>query len=121
MIPYAAEKKDINLTKINIIREKAVAPTIKIISPNRFKEKGPAKLITIKINQTALNIGLKVSPALFTSILREWERSYSRLAPANSPEDTTPWASIIHQTPANPRILNLSKLMIIKDMWTTEE
>jgi hypothetical protein len=50
-----------------------------------------------------------------------WVRSYIILAPANSPEETSPWASIIQIAPTRLTFCKLKKATITKAICTTEE
>jgi len=65
------------------------------ISPNKLYVNGPPKLAIHNKNQNEDIAGNRFNLALFSIILREWERSYIILAQENIPEEHTPWASII--------------------------
>lgn len=82
---------------------------------------GPPKFIIIIKNQKIEKLGFVLIAPLLINILREWARSYSKFAIANIPEDTRPWANMIHQAPLKPLFSSMSKFKIIRAMWTTEE
>lgn len=86
-----------------------------------MRVKGPLEFIIRSKNQKSEKAGLNLSPPLLIKILRECLCSYKILAPANMPEDTKPWANIIHQMPSSLVFSSLKRAAIIIDMCTTEE
>lgn len=112
----AAEKKAKKKIGAAIKIEAEIALKIKLISPYKLIVKGPPKFIIMRINQKKDNVGLVLSKPLLIIILREWLCSQIMFAPANIPEETKPWASIIHQTPAILIISNLKRAKITSDM-----
>jgi hypothetical protein len=77
---------------------------INIISPTKFKVKGPEKLHTIKMNHHDPNIGEITKLPLFNISLRECLRSYLIFAHANIPEEQSPCATIITIAPFTPQL-----------------
>lgn len=98
-----------------------MALTINIISPNKLRVNGPAKFIINTKNQKKEKKGLTLAHPLLITILRECDRSYKMLAPANMHDETRPWAIITHQAPRSPIFSINRRPKIIRAMCTTEE
>jgi hypothetical protein len=106
---------------ISIHTEIERAPRISLISLKRLSVSGPLKFIMRRLNQNNVKAGLLARVPLFKISLRECLCSYIIFAPANIPEETRPWASIIHQAPTSLIFSRLNRAKIIIDIWTTEE
>jgi hypothetical protein len=72
-------------------------------------------------NQNIEKIGRIDSTPLFRVMRREWDRRYIKLAPANIPDEHTPWAIIIRVAARTPQAEFKRYPATTNPMWLTEE
>ena len=118
---YAAAKKVMAEIGRIIERSKFTNATIEKISLIRLTVGGPPILPKHSKNQSRLKAGNQLRTPLLRVKSRLADRKYIVFAPANIPDEHTPWATIISNAPAKAQKEFTSRPAATKAMWLTEE